>query len=137
MNPSEPVTFPSTADAPGGEPAGPAPDERAMPSMPSQPSTTTASDGNVGGLRGSELLERMVRGAHASIDRFAETAAPQIDRLERGMSGAADSLHGSADHWREVGDEWTESVRTSVREHPLAAVGIALAAGMLIARLSR
>lgn len=33
--------------------------------------------------------------------------------------------------------EWIDTARTSVRDHPIAAVGIALATGMLLARLSR
>jgi hypothetical protein len=41
------------------------------------------------------------------------------------------------EHWRETGDEWAESVRETVREHPIGALATALLAGMLIARLTR
>jgi len=34
-------------------------------------------------------------------------------------------------------DEWMDSARQQVRDHPFAAVGIGLAAGFLIARLLR
>lgn len=75
--------------------------------------------------RSAELLDKVVRGAHQSIDR-----------LEQSVSGAAEALQARGEHWRETGDEWTESLRTTVREHPLAAIGVALALGMLIARLT-
>ena len=77
-----------------------------------------------------------MRGAHQSIDRLAESAAPRLGRLEQSMTGAAEALQARGEHLRETGDEWAESLRTSVREHPLAAIGVAVAVGMLIARLT-
>lgn len=79
---------------------------------------------------GGDLLNRVVQGAHETIDRLAETAAPHVERLEQNLGGASDKLHEQA-------DEWTDTLRTTVREHPLAAVGAALALGMLVARLAR
>jgi ElaB/YqjD/DUF883 family membrane-anchored ribosome-binding protein len=90
-----------------------------------------------GGSSGDDLLGRVVKGAHDTIDRLADTAAPHVHRLQEGMAHANDSLHSRADHVREVGDEWADSLRTTVREHPLAAVATALALGMLISRISR
>jgi ElaB/YqjD/DUF883 family membrane-anchored ribosome-binding protein len=83
-----------------------------------------------------DLMRRVVQGAHATIDRLADTAAPAVSRLQEGVHVAGDKLHAGAEHARELGDEWTESLRTTVREHPLASVAVALAAGVLIARLS-
>jgi ElaB/YqjD/DUF883 family membrane-anchored ribosome-binding protein len=85
----------------------------------------------------SEMLNRVVQGAHHTIDKLAETAAPHVQRLEQGVASASESLHARADHAREVGDEWAESLRSTVRENPLAAVATALAVGLLIARLTR
>lgn len=82
-----------------------------------------------------DLIGRIAQSAHQTIDRLAETAAPHVSRLQENLSG--DALHQRADQVREVGDEWTESLRCTVRENPLAAVGVALAVGLLIARLSR
>lgn len=78
---------------------------------------------------GNNPAERVVRTAHQTIDRIAEVAVPQMQRLQ-------DTVHDSAVHAREVGQEWTDSVRGTVREHPIAAVLTALAVGVLIARLS-
>ena len=109
---------------------------------PTSPTTTRADDAPTSALAGTpdtrsaELIDKLVRGAHQSIDRLAESAAPRLGRLEQSMTGAAEALQARGEHLRETGDEWAESLRTSVREHPLAAIGVAVAVGMLIARLT-
>jgi ElaB/YqjD/DUF883 family membrane-anchored ribosome-binding protein len=87
------------------------------------------------GMRADDLIGRIAQSAHETIDRLAETAAPHVSRLQENLSG--DALHVRADEMRELRDEWAESLRCTVRENPLAAVGVALAVGVLIARLSR
>lgn len=96
--------------------------------------TTTPRPGNG---HGSEVLERVVQGAHQAIDSLAETAAPHVQRLEEGLHSAGGTLHTRVDQAREIGDEWADSLRVTVRENPLAAVATALAVGVLIARLTR
>lgn len=83
------------------------------------------------------LLERVVQGAHETIDRLAERAAPHAQRVEEGVARANELLHERADEARELSQEWVDSLRNTVREHPLAALAAAVAAGMLIARLMR
>jgi len=84
-----------------------------------------------------DVLTRVVQGAHQTIDRLAETAAPHAQRLQDGVASAGNLLHSRAEHAREVGGEWAETLRCTVRENPLAAVGTALALGVLVARLLR
>ena len=84
-----------------------------------------------------DLMTRVVQGTHDTIDRLAERATPQLAQLERGLSQAGDALHDKADSMRATGDEWTENLRSSVRDHPLAALTAALAVGVLIARIAR
>lgn len=85
---------------------------------------------------GQEVLDRVVRGAHDTVDRLAETVAPHVQRLSQGIGHAGDSVHSRAGEMREMGDEWTHSLRSTVRENPVAAVVAALALGMLLARLT-
>ena len=92
---------------------------------------------HTGAQAADELIGRVARTAHEAIDRLADTAAPHVSRLQESMSGVGDSLHAGAEHAREVGDEWAETLRCTVRESPLAAVGVALAVGVLVARLTR
>jgi hypothetical protein len=74
----------------------------------------------------SPTLERVVQGAHHTIDRLAERAVPQVQRM-----------HDGAERARQVGDEWVEDLRGTVRDRPLASLAAALALGMVISRLIR
>lgn len=115
-------TYPSAADPTEADFAG---------STPAGTASTTATSTR------PETMRRVVQGAHATIDRLAETAEPMVARLADSMGGTAGSLQEQAEHLRQMGDEWTENLRGSVRQHPLTAVAIALGVGLLIARLSR
>ena len=97
-------------------------------------------DSSLAGSNGSDpeaLLHDMAEGAHQTIDRLAEQVTPQVRRLQDNMSGATEMLEERADQIREMTDEWLDTLRCSVRDNPLSAVGAALALGLLVARLSR
>ena len=85
----------------------------------------------------AEMMTRVVKGAHETIDRIAEKATPPLEQLEQGLAQTGEVLHDKAEQWRMTGDEWAESLRDTVREHPLAAVAAALAVGVVVARLTR
>ena len=84
-----------------------------------------------------KLMKQMVQGAHNAIDRLADSAAPTVEQLGDGLAGAEDALHAQTEQWRATGEQWTESLRSTVRSHPLVAVAAALALGALVTRLSR
>lgn len=92
------------------------------------PPSTTAGDGSMPGS-GSDMLGSVVQGAHATIDRLAQSVEPTVRKLQDGVGARSE-------HMRELGDEWAESLRCTVRDNPLAAVATALALGVLIARLT-
>jgi ElaB/YqjD/DUF883 family membrane-anchored ribosome-binding protein len=117
-------TFP-TSDAMSGSSS---PMSSTSPRLDGGPATTAAS--------GEDLVRRVAQGAHQTIDRLADSALPAVGKLQSSVEGMGDKLHSGADQMREMGDEWTESMRTTVREHPVTSVLVALAAGMLIARLT-
>jgi ElaB/YqjD/DUF883 family membrane-anchored ribosome-binding protein len=103
-------------------------------------STSTSSTISSGGTAPTEhftrttgdedMLSRVVHGAHQTIDRLADTAAPHVQRLQEGVGARAE-------HVKEISDEWAESLRCTVRDNPLAAVATAMALGVLIARLTQ
>ena len=84
-----------------------------------------------------QLTDRMAQGAHHTIDRLAESAGPQIERVEGAFADAAGHLKDQARHAREKGDEWANDLRATVRRNPLSAVAAAIAVGALIARITR
>jgi predicted RNA-binding Zn ribbon-like protein len=85
----------------------------------------------------AEMMTRVVKGAHETIDRLVEGAALPLEQLEHGLAQTGEVLHGKAEQWRATGDEWAEALRGSVREHPLAALAAALTLGVVVARLAR
>ena len=99
--------------------------------------TDTASNGATPPAAQPPLMERVVQGAHETIDRLAERAAPHVQQLQDSVSETNTMLHERVDQARELGAEWTETLRSTVREHPVAALATALAAGVLIARLTQ
>ena len=84
-----------------------------------------------------EAVGKVVQGAHDTIDRLATTAAPHVQKLQETLVNAGATLNCKAETMKAKGDEMTQSLRSKVRENPLAAVAAALAVGMVIARLSR
>lgn len=117
---------------------------------PLSSSTASPSDSSFGGSvdtasgpgasnvsrSGTDMFARVVQGAHETVDRLAETAAPHVQRLTQGVGNASGSLHQRADQMREVSDEWAENLRDTVRENPLAALAAALAVGVIVARIT-
>jgi ElaB/YqjD/DUF883 family membrane-anchored ribosome-binding protein len=85
----------------------------------------------------NDLLGTVVQGAHSAIDRLAEAAAPAVHRLQDGVSSTSGAISERAHHVREMGDEWAETLRVTVRENPLAAVATAVAVGILISKLTQ
>lgn len=84
-----------------------------------------------------EVLTRVVQSAHDTIDRLADTAAPHVQKLQEQLSCASQALSDKTGDIRATGDEMAQSLRATVRDNPLVAVGAALVLGMLVARLAR
>ena len=71
-------------------------------------------------------IERVSDGAHRVVDQAANRA-----------SAIADRFGEKADELMEMKEDWLETARDYVRDHPVAALGIALAAGYLLNTLTR
>lgn len=103
----------------------PAPDHSALPgNNATQPGATG-------------MLKNAVQGAHDTLDRLADRAAPAVQRMGDSVSSAEATLRAKTSQLREKGDEWVDGTRSSIRNHPLTAVAIALAVGALLDRMTR
>ena len=71
-------------------------------------------------------LDRLSDGAHRVVDEAANRAGAIADRFGE-----------KADELMEMKDDWLEAGRDYVREHPVAALGIAVAAGYLFSMIMR
>lgn len=120
-----PLSNPTTTQRPAYGQAGLAPQS-------SVDSDSDSDTGSLGGSSGSssprtgDPLHRVVQGAHQTIDKLAQRAAPTVQRMQDGAERA-----------RETGDEWIENLRSTVREKPIASLATALMFGMVVARLMR
>lgn len=79
---------------------------------------------------GSELVSRVAQGLHETVDRVAEKAGPAVQKIEV-------TVHDQMNRARELSDEYANSLRGTVRERPLTSVLVALAAGVILSRITR
>ncbi|MGQ0654278.1 MAG: DUF883 domain-containing protein [Betaproteobacteria bacterium] len=71
------------------------------------------------------------------IDNLSETAHQTVERAAEAASQVAERWGDKADELMALQENWIESARGYVKEHPFAALGIALAAGYLLSTLTR
>ncbi|HYG56385.1 MAG TPA: hypothetical protein VD965_13905 [Burkholderiales bacterium] len=72
-----------------------------------------------------------------NIDRVSESAHQYVDQAANIASQAAERFGDKADEWMQMKDDWVDGAREYVREHPIAALGIAAAAGYILSMLMR
>ena len=101
------------------------------------PDATMRPDGTQAIPAAVSLLNHTVQGAHDTINRLADGAAPVAQHLDETASAAGRALHASTEQFRETRDEWSETLRSTVRRSPLACLTGALALGFVIARITR
>ena len=84
--------------------------------------------------------------AHGTIDKASDAARPAVDQLASGAHQAVDKIAGAAGHAVETlgikGEQLSdaharlaEASRNYVRDNPMVAIGIAIAAGFVLSRL--
>ncbi len=75
--------------------------------------------------------------AEKGIDRMSSTAHETVDRVAQTAAAYAERFGERAEELLEMKDNWVEGAREYVREHPVAALGIAVAAGYVLSMLMR
>jgi ElaB/YqjD/DUF883 family membrane-anchored ribosome-binding protein len=77
------------------------------------------------------------RGSTENIERASSSAHEAVDRVTQTATAYAERFGEKAEEWLEMKDNWVEGAREYVREHPIAALGIAAAAGYVLSMLMR
>jgi ElaB/YqjD/DUF883 family membrane-anchored ribosome-binding protein len=72
-----------------------------------------------------------------NIDRLSQGAHHAVDRASSAASSMAERVGEKGEQLMEMKDTWVEGAAEYVREHPIAALGIAAAAGYLFSVISR
>jgi ElaB/YqjD/DUF883 family membrane-anchored ribosome-binding protein len=82
--------------------------------------STTGSSGTQ-----KQQIDKLGESAHSAVDRATQTAAQVAEHLgERG------------EEWLAMKDDYVEQAREYVKENPIMALGIALAAGYLFGKIT-
>ena len=71
-----------------------------------------------------DLLGRVTQRAHAAVDGVSSRISSTLDGLQGGVSNVGDTR-----------DEWVESAREAIRQHPFAALGGAVLIGLALRSL--
>lgn len=85
----------------------------------------------------NEFVNRVADSLHETVDQAAAAAAPHVEHLQASIEELDAQAREQAEEVLGRLEHCTASLRTSVRAHPLAALGAAFFAGLLIARLAR
>lgn len=97
----------------------------------------TAGDTDAGRQNRTPFTDKSVAAAHEAIDRLSERVARTEERLRTAASEGQEQWSDRQEQLRAQVDESVSGARSYVRENPLAAAGIAFAAGVLVANLLR
>ena len=73
----------------------------------------------------------------AAVDRIASGAHEAVDRVAAATTSAAERLSGKGDELLASKDQWLQACSGYVKENPLTSLGIAVAVGYLLSRLTR
>jgi len=91
-------------------------------------------------------VDKATAGAHQKIDHAKDAAQPTVDHIVKGAHSAVDAMGNMATHtaealelkgdqFNETKDEFISATQKYLREHPVASIGIAVAAGFLLSRI--
>jgi ElaB/YqjD/DUF883 family membrane-anchored ribosome-binding protein len=77
------------------------------------------------------------RSADSQVDRVSQTAHEAVDKAASVASNYAERFSEGGEALMQMQEDWVEAAREYVREKPLQALGIAVAAGYLLHMITR
>jgi ElaB/YqjD/DUF883 family membrane-anchored ribosome-binding protein len=81
-------------------------------------------------------METSQRNLDRNIDKLSQSAHSAVDRASSVAASMADRVGQKGEEFMEMKDNWVEGAAEYVREHPIAALGIAAAAGYLFSKIT-
>ena len=93
------------------------------------------------GMQGSSqgsagTVDKLTEQASAGLNKLSDTAQQTMGRVSQAASQAAARLSDKGHELYDMRGEYIDTARTYVRQHPIAAIGIAIAIGLLVSRLT-
>jgi ElaB/YqjD/DUF883 family membrane-anchored ribosome-binding protein len=77
------------------------------------------------------------RNPQQTVDRLSQSAHQAVDRAAGAAAAYAERFGEKGDELMQLPQDWLETAREYVRENPMQAVGMAVAAGYLLSILMR
>ena len=77
------------------------------------------------------------RSTESNVDRLSQSAHEAVDKAASVASTYAERFSSKGDELMQMHEDWMGTAREYVRENPLQALGIALAAGYLLHMITR
>lgn len=74
--------------------------------------------------------------AGAKVNRMASGAHEAVDKIADATNSAADTLSEKGHEMKALEERWLEKVRDYVEHNPVQSLGIALASGYLLSRIT-
>jgi len=85
----------------------------------------------------AEAKRSTERSTEGTIDRMSQSAHDAVDKAATMASSYADRFSSKGEQLIDMRDDWMNAARDYVRENPLQALGIAVAAGYLLHMITR
>jgi ElaB/YqjD/DUF883 family membrane-anchored ribosome-binding protein len=89
------------------------------------------------GMQGSSSGTQYADQAQSTLNRAADRLHETVDRVSDAASSSLQQLGVNSEELLAMKDRAVETTRGYVRENPMMALGIALAVGILLARITR
>ena len=77
------------------------------------------------------------RSMETNVDRLAQSAHEAVDKTASVANSYADRFSTKGEQLMQMQEDWMTTARDYVRDNPLQALGIALAAGYLLHMITR
>ena len=82
-----------------------------------------------------EKIDRAAESARPAVDRAVNTAHEKVDQLADMASHASETFGQKAEEFKEMQAKFMENATQYVQTHPMASLGIAMAAGFLLSKM--
>lgn len=106
-----------------------------MSTLSNSPAYPTSDHASAAAATGGEMLDRARQIAQEAAGRLGDRAGVAAEQMKQGIGQAGEALSAGLDDMNALQEEWLANARGYVQEHPLVSVAVALAAGMLLARM--
>ena len=82
-----------------------------------------------------DKIDRAAESARPAVDRAVNTAHEKVDQLADMASHASETFGQKAEEFKEMQAKFMENATQYVQTHPMASLGIAMAAGFLLSKM--